>query len=93
MWQVMVQIKSDNQFARFRVTAMPIGGLMIIVHQEGLQTAQGKMGIENCLRAYPVQRTPALCGVWERVSVTSLTLACAMRGDRDSNPGPSGHRR
>ena len=28
-----------------------------------------------------------------RVSVASLTLACAMRGDRDSNPGPSGHRR
>ena len=44
-------------------------------------------------RAYPVQRAPALCGVWGRVSVASLTLACAMRGDRDSNPGPSGHRR
>jgi len=25
------------------------------------------------------------------VSVASLTLACAMRGDRDSNPGPSGN--
>ena len=45
------------------------------------------------LRVYPVQRAPALCGVWGRVSVASLTLACAMRGDRDSNPGPSGHRR
>jgi len=44
-------------------------------------------------RAYPVQRAPALCGVWGRVLVASLTLACAMRGDRDSNPGPSGHRR
>ena len=44
-------------------------------------------------RAYPVQRAPALYGVWGRVSVASLTLACAMRGDRDSNPGPSGHRR
>ena len=44
-------------------------------------------------RAYPVQRAPALCGVWGRVSAASLTLACAMRGDRDSNPGPSGHRR
>ena len=43
--------------------------------------------------AYPVQRAPALCGVWGRVSVASLTLACAMRGDRDSNLGPSGHRR
>ena len=42
---------------------------------------------------YPVQRAPALCGVWERVSVASLTLACAIRGDRDSNPRPSGHRR
>ena len=42
--------------------------------------------------AYPVQRAPALCGVWGRVSVASLTLACAMRGDCDSNPGPSGHR-
>ena len=31
--------------------------------------------------------------VWGRVSVASLTLAYAMRGDRDSNPGPSGHRR
>ena len=41
-------------------------------------------------RAYPVQRAPALCGVWGRVSVASLTLACAIRGDRDSNPGPSG---
>ena len=28
-----------------------------------------------------------LCGVWGRVSVACLTLACAMRGDRDSNPG------
>ncbi|XP_066394365.1 uncharacterized protein [Miscanthus floridulus] len=44
-------------------------------------------------RAYPVQRASALCRVWGRVSVASLTLACAMRGDRDSNPGPSGHRR
>ena len=55
-------------------------------------------------RAYPVQRVPALCGVWGKVSVASLTLtyamrgnrftlACAMRGDHDSNPGPSGHRR
>ena len=43
-------------------------------------------------RAYPVQRAPALCGVWGRVSVASLTHACAMRGDRDSNRGPSGHR-
>ncbi|XP_066331126.1 protein-L-isoaspartate O-methyltransferase-like isoform X4 [Miscanthus floridulus] len=40
-----------------------------------------------------VQRASALCGVWGRVLVASLTLACAMRGDRDSNPGPSGHRR
>jgi hypothetical protein len=40
--------------------------------------------------AYLVQRAPALCGVWGRVSVASITLACAMRGDRDSNPGPSG---
>ena len=45
------------------------------------------------MRAYPVQIAPALCGVWGRVLVASLTLACAMRGDRDSNPGPSGHRR
>jgi len=29
-------------------------------------------------RAYPVQRAPALCGVWERMSVASLILACAM---------------
>ena len=29
-------------------------------------------------RAYPVQRAPALCGVWGRVLVASLTLACAM---------------
>ena len=36
-----------------------------------------------------MQRAPALCRVWGRVSVASLTLACAMRGDRDSNPGPS----
>ena len=48
---------------------------------------------EESKGAYPVQRAPALCGVWGRVSVASLTLACAMRGDRDSNPGPSGHRR
>ena len=33
--------------------------------------------------AYPVQRAPALCGVWGRVLVASLTLAYAMRGDRD----------
>ena len=41
-------------------------------------------------------RELSLCvgsGVWGRVLVASLTLACAMRGDRDSNPGPSGHRR
>ena len=37
-------------------------------------------------RAYPVQRAPVLCGVWGRVLVASLTLAYAMRGDRDSNP-------
>ncbi|XP_066321806.1 serine/threonine-protein kinase 12-like isoform X3 [Miscanthus floridulus] len=42
---------------------------------------------------HELQRAPALCGVWERVSVASLTLACAMRGDRDSNPEPSSHRR
>ena len=36
---------------------------------------------------YPVQRALALCGVWGRVLVASLTLACAMRGDRDLNPG------
>jgi len=29
-------------------------------------------------RTYPVQRAPALCGVCGRVSVASLTLACAM---------------
>ena len=34
-------------------------------------------------RAYPVQRAPTLCGVWGRVLVASLTLAYAMRGDRD----------
>jgi len=39
---------------------------------------------------YPVQRAPALCRVWGRVLVASLTLACAMRGDRNSNPGPFG---
>ncbi|XP_066387930.1 uncharacterized protein [Miscanthus floridulus] len=50
-------------------------------------------GSADTSRAYPAQRAPALCGVWGRVSVASLTLACAMRGDRDSNPGPSGHRR
>ena len=44
-------------------------------------------------RAYPMQRAPALCGVWGRVLVASLILACAMRGDHGSNPGPSGHRR
>ena len=33
--------------------------------------------------AYPVQRAPALRGVWGRVLVASLILACAMRGDRD----------
>ena len=43
--------------------------------------------------AYPVQRAPTMYGVWGRVLVASLTIACAMRGDRDSNPGPSGHRR
>ena len=32
-------------------------------------------------------------GVWGRVLVASLTITCAMRGDRDSNSGPSGHRR
>ena len=44
-------------------------------------------------KACLVQRAPALCGVWGRVLVASLTLACAMRGDRDSNPRPSGHSR
>ena len=39
-----------------------------------------------------MQRAPTLCGVWEKVLVASLTLACAIRGDRDSNPGPSGHK-
>jgi len=39
---------------------------------------------------YPVQRAPALCGVWGNVSVARLTLVCAMREDHDSNPGPTG---
>ncbi|GJN23577.1 hypothetical protein PR202_gb11239 [Eleusine coracana subsp. coracana] len=42
---------------------------------------------------YPVLRAPALCGVWGRVSAAGLTPACAMRGDRGSNPGPVGYRR
>jgi hypothetical protein len=46
-----------------------------------------------CLKGRTQCRAPALCGVWGRVSVASLTLAYAMRGDRDLNPGPSGHRR
>ncbi|RLN07652.1 hypothetical protein C2845_PM11G02220 [Panicum miliaceum] len=36
---------------------------------------------------------PLCAGSGEGVSVASLTLACAMRGDCDSNLGPSGHRR
>ncbi|GJN27385.1 hypothetical protein PR202_gb15405 [Eleusine coracana subsp. coracana] len=44
-------------------------------------------------RPYPVLRAPALCGVWGRVSAAGLTPACAMRGDRGSNPGPVGYRR
>ena len=52
MWQVMVQIKSDNQFARFRVTAMPIGGLMIIVHQEGTADCSRKNGHRKLLNSY-----------------------------------------
>ena len=59
------------------------------IHEQ--QKTQSKQTTDK--RAYPVQRAPALCGVWGRVSMASLTLACAMRGDRDSNPGPSGHRR
>ena len=67
-------------------------------HFDTKGTFFGQIGFTMSLRirekrAYPVQRAPALCGVWRRVSVASLTLACAMRGDRDSNPGPSGHRR
>ena len=58
-----------------------------------LEPSSTASSVETIKRAYPVQRTPALCGVWGRVSVASLTLACAMRGDCDSNPGPSGHRR
>ncbi|XP_066323051.1 protein argonaute 1C-like isoform X2 [Miscanthus floridulus] len=42
------------------------------------------LNIGRTRRAYPVQRAPALCGVWGRVSVASLTLVCAMRGDCDS---------
>ena len=44
-------------------------------------------------RAYPVQRAFALYGVWEMMSVTSLTLAYAIRGDCDLNPGPFNHGR
>jgi len=36
------------------------------------------------LSAYPVQRAPAVCGVWGNMSVASFTLACAMREDHDS---------
>jgi len=55
---------------------------------------QGKYSIGSSLflinfkGAYPVQRAPALCGVWGRVSVANLNLVCAMRGDHDSNPIP-----
>ena len=70
-----------------------------IVREKMLKLYQTKKGhITNNIwhkikRAYPVQRAPALCGVWGMVLVASLTLACAMRGDHDSNLGPSGHRR
>ena len=36
------------------------------------------------LSAYPVQRAPAVCGVWGNMSVASFTLACAMQEDRNS---------
>ena len=49
-----------------------------------------QLNVIKLKRAYPVQRAPALYGVWKRVLVVSLTLACAMRGGRDLNPGPSG---
>ena len=52
MWQLMVQIKSDNQLARFPVTAMPIGGLMIIVHQEGTADCSRKNGHRKLLNSY-----------------------------------------
>jgi hypothetical protein len=52
MWQLMVQIKSDNQLARFPVTAMPIGGLMIIVHQEGTADRSRKNGHRKLLNSY-----------------------------------------
>jgi len=48
----MVQIKSDNQLARFPVTAMPIGGLMIIVHQEGTADCSRKNGHRKLLNSY-----------------------------------------
>ncbi|CAO2036465.1 unnamed protein product, partial [Urochloa humidicola] len=50
-------------------------------------------GLAAAKRPYPVLRAPALCGVWRRVSAAGLTPACAMRGDRGSNPGPVGYRR
>ena len=88
MWQVMVQIKSDNQFARFPVTAMPIGGLMIIVHQEGLQTAQGKMGIENCLtltkKMDPLKhedQRPCRCETQENLNPPLLASAAESQND------------
>ena len=47
---------------------------------------ENKIGRTQC-------RELPLCAGSGRVSVANLTLACAMRGDHDSNPGPSGHRR
>ena len=37
----------------------------------------------NCKRAYPVQRAPALCGVWGRVSVAIQNYK-GMKSNMDS---------
>ena len=49
--------------------------------------------VMHYIKGVPSAESSRSVRVWGRVLVANLTLTCAMRGDRDSNPGPSGHRR
>jgi len=83
MWQLMVQIKSDNQFARFPVTAMPIGGLTIIVHQEGTADCSRKNGHRKLLKGVPsAENSRSVRSLGKGVSDKTYPRLCNARRPR-----------
>ncbi|GJN15269.1 hypothetical protein PR202_gb02166 [Eleusine coracana subsp. coracana] len=85
----MEQLENENAYYSMRLVRV----MGLASHTSYTTALTLCLGVLKKKRPYPVLRAPALCGVWGRVSAAGLTPACAMRGDRGSNPGPVGYRR